>query len=308
MSSETPSALPWCYDVLAKGVNHLVNEFRAQLKRRVSEGSTFENFNNPRNKNKIRYCDIMVNDNNIVSLSTDNGENDFIHANYITTPFSKKRFIATQGPLEETKRDFWRMVIENQVEVIVMLCNTVEKDVNKCSLYFPCQVGYQNTFDNIIVTCMEVGPISEECIEVTRTILEIEYDYKNLIVCHYRWTDWPDTSVPQNIEPIIKILDSIRHLKTPIVAHCSAGIGRTGCLIAVEHYIERVILNQKLEDGVSCINNLRTMRQHSIQTEKQYVFIHYCIIKIVLGGFRDLLPTDIGDLYEAFQKDYEECL
>uniref|UniRef100_A0AAF5DGI9 Uncharacterized protein n=1 Tax=Strongyloides stercoralis TaxID=6248 RepID=A0AAF5DGI9_STRER len=290
MSSDTPHALNWCYDVLTHGVYSLANDYCNYLKNQITDKTTFENFNNFQNKNKIRYADIKLNDQFRVKIQKEGTSTDFIHANYIITPFNKKRFIATQGPLSSTIKDFWKMVIENNVEGIVMLCSNI-------------------IIDDIIIRCLEMGPISEECKEVTKTILEVNYkngnEFINRFVCHYSWTNWPDRSVPRDIKPLILILDSIRHHKTPVVVHCSAGIGRTGCLIAIEHYLEQVINNNKLDDGLKYVKFLRTMRQHAIQTEKQYVFIHYCIIKIVLGNFKHLLSPGAKEIFEKFEKDYE---
>lgn len=37
-------------------------------------------------------------------------------------------YIATQGPKEETCLDFWRMVFQYDVRVIVMVTNLIEQD------------------------------------------------------------------------------------------------------------------------------------------------------------------------------------
>jgi protein tyrosine phosphatase len=45
---------------------------------------------------------------------------DYINANFIQPQGTVKRYIATQGPLDATFRDFWTLVWEQQVHVIVM--------------------------------------------------------------------------------------------------------------------------------------------------------------------------------------------
>jgi protein tyrosine phosphatase len=53
---------------------------------------------------------------------------DFISANWISgeIPGSEKAYIATQGPLQHTVEDFWRMVLDHNVKVVVMLSNLME--------------------------------------------------------------------------------------------------------------------------------------------------------------------------------------
>ena len=47
-----------------------------------------------------------------------------------------KAYIATQGPMEHTTGEFWRMVVENGCSCIVMLCTLKEgEEVFSCSSY-----------------------------------------------------------------------------------------------------------------------------------------------------------------------------
>lgn len=66
----------------------------------------------------------------------------YINANYINTATSKndQLFIATQGPLKTTQENFWRMVDQERVTLIVMLTNLEEHGKQKCIQYWPTEV------------------------------------------------------------------------------------------------------------------------------------------------------------------------
>ncbi|XP_042879295.1 uncharacterized protein LOC122257853 [Penaeus japonicus] len=91
------------------------------------------------NKTKNRYVDILPFDQTRVTLSPfpDDPYSDYINASYVHSFTQKKRFIATQGPKETTKQDFWRMIWEKNVYVVVMVTSCIEGAKNKCSKYWP---------------------------------------------------------------------------------------------------------------------------------------------------------------------------
>ena len=73
------------------------------------------------NREKNRYHNILAYDRNRVILTTDPSGADYINANYLDGFEKKKAYIASQGPLENTCEDFWRMVWENLSSTIVMV-------------------------------------------------------------------------------------------------------------------------------------------------------------------------------------------
>ncbi|KAF8203735.1 hypothetical protein BJ912DRAFT_940942 [Pholiota molesta] len=63
-------------------------------------------------------------------------DDDYINASYIQPLGTKRRYIATQGPLPATFTDFWTLCWEQNVHVIVMLTREVEGAMVKCGAYW----------------------------------------------------------------------------------------------------------------------------------------------------------------------------
>ncbi|KAL0612385.1 Receptor-type tyrosine-protein phosphatase O [Plecturocebus cupreus] len=83
----------------------------------------------PLNRCKNRYTNILPYDFSRVRLISMNEEEgaDYINANYIPGYNSPQEYIATQGPLPETRNDFWKMVLQQKSQIIVMLTQCNEK-------------------------------------------------------------------------------------------------------------------------------------------------------------------------------------
>lgn len=59
--------------------------------------------------------------------------------------------MVSQGPLEETVGDFWRMVWQRNVSTIIMLTKTVELIRVMCHQYWPMDKNAPHTFDGFTV-------------------------------------------------------------------------------------------------------------------------------------------------------------
>ncbi|KAJ1356711.1 hypothetical protein KIN20_014449 [Parelaphostrongylus tenuis] len=159
-----------------------------------------------------RYQDVPCQDQNRVVLKWHCAATDYIHTNYVGTPVSKKRFILTQGPLDGTINEFWQMVLQEEAETIIMLCSCIET----------------------------VRVLSAEELTVMVCILNIKFTTADNAtnqreVRHYQWLDWPDRGVPPCKLTSMELLSRVRGTTKPIVVHCSAGIGRTGTIVAIEY-------------------------------------------------------------------------
>ncbi|KAK9798876.1 hypothetical protein SCARD494_02754 [Seiridium cardinale] len=86
---------------------------------------------------KNRYKDILPFEHARVRLADkSDGNCDYINASHIQASRSNKRYIASQGPLPTTFDDFWSVIWDQDVRVIVMLTAESEGGTLKCHPYW----------------------------------------------------------------------------------------------------------------------------------------------------------------------------
>ncbi|KAL6738053.1 hypothetical protein Aduo_011645 [Ancylostoma duodenale] len=253
--------------VFENGVEGLIKEY-AILKPYLATSYSREIFD--QNSTKNRYKDVICNDYTRVTLKDGKGS-DYIHANYVKGNNLLNTFICTQGPMLNTIEDFWRMIVCEHVAHIVMLCDTVEMGKNKCEQYWPLSQDQKMEVGGISLTNMKVNSSDNH---VTRTTIEVQVSNggPRFIVKHHRWRTWPDKTVPKSLLAVFRILQVVRSTPNPIVIHCSAGIGRTGSMVAIEMALQTLLAGEKLNLLETC-RKLRDQRMHSVQVEVQYVYV-----------------------------------
>ncbi|XP_043909993.1 receptor-type tyrosine-protein phosphatase S-like isoform X4 [Protopterus annectens] len=246
---------------------------------------TWEHSNLEVNKPKNRYANVIAYDHSRVILSPIEGitGSDYINANYIDGYRKQNAYIATQGPLSETFGDFWRMVWEQRSATVVMMTKLEEKSRIKCDQYWPGR-GTE-TYGMIQVTLLDTIELATFCV---RTFcLHKNGSTEKREVRHFQFTAWPDHGVPEYPTPFLAFL---RRVKTcnppdagPIIVHCSAGVGRTGCFIVIDAMLER-IKHEKTVDIYGHVTLMRSQRNYMVQTEDQYSFIHDALLEAVACG------------------------
>ncbi|CAB3407946.1 unnamed protein product [Caenorhabditis bovis] len=226
-----------------------------------------------RNDDANRYADIVPYEHTLVPLT----RHHYINASFVQGEGDAQRFIATQAPIgpEEKRKistvdEFWMMIMQYNVECIVMLTDLFEDYTQKCAQYWPKTIGYRQKFGDV-----EVKLVAEaEMGHYIHREFDIFTSTGTRQVSHFQFLNWKDNEAP-NIPNFLDFLLKIRsrHYDSPVVVHCSAGIGRTGVFVCTDNIINR-INNEGIIDVFSEVNRARQQRPRMVHTLTQYIAIY----------------------------------
>ncbi|XP_028748977.1 receptor-type tyrosine-protein phosphatase F isoform X16 [Peromyscus leucopus] len=261
---------------------------------------TWENSNSEVNKPKNRYANVIAYDHSRVLLTSIDGVpgSDYINANYIDGYRKQNAYIATQGPLPETMGDFWRMVWEQRTATVVMMTRLEEKSRVKCDQYWPAR-GTE-TYGLIQVTLVDTVELATYTMRTFALHKSGSSEKRELR--QFQFMAWPDHGVPEYPTPILAFLRRVKACNPldagPMVVHCSAGVGRTGCFIVIDAMLERM-KHEKTVDIYGHVTCMRSQRNYMVQTEDQYVFIHEALLEAAMCGHTEVPARS---LYAHIQK------
>lgn len=231
---------------------------------------TWDHSNADVNKPKNRYANVIAYDHSRVALRPLDGAppgSDYVNANYCDGYRKHNAYVATQGPLQETFGDFWRMCWEVRTSTIVMMTKLEERTRVKCDQYWPSARGGRQTYGPVTVTLVSVQELATyvvrsfhltraECGGETREIKQLQFGA------------WPDHGVPDHPAPLLQFMKRVRAVNPadagPVVVHCSAGVGRTGCFIVIDAMLERA-KNERSVDIYAHVTCLRAQRNYMVQ-------------------------------------------
>lgn len=236
------------------------------------------------NKAYNRYRDVYPYDHSRVQLHRC-ASTDYINASMVDVPSVGRKYILTQGPLDNTTHHFWTMVWERESKAVIMLNRLIEKGSKKCHNYWPANPGETlNCYSaGLTVTNESVVP-GQHYNLTTLTLTNTEGETRTVL--HFQYTTWPDFGVPTCPDTFLQFLGAVRESGSlesdvgPAIIHCSAGIGRSGSFILVDS-----CLLQAEEQGPLSVNikqtllNMRTFRLGLIQTEDQLKFSYLSILE-----------------------------
>nr|CAD7569631.1 unnamed protein product [Timema californicum] len=175
------------------------------------------------------------------------------------------------GPMDNTVCDFWRMIWEQHLELILMLTNLEEYSKTKCAKYWPDDSEGEKFFGDFTVAHVEEKRYSDYIIRELKLCRACrngkEMEQRRIV--QYHFLVWKDFMAPEHPAGILKFIKRVNEAysleKGPILVHCSAGVGRTGTLVALDS-----LLQQLSEEGqVSIFNtvcDLRHQRNFLVQS------------------------------------------
>ncbi|KAK6509309.1 hypothetical protein TWF481_004065 [Arthrobotrys musiformis] len=266
-----------------------------------------------------RYANIHVWESTRVKLGIDAADNDYINASHIAVDSEHtgtKEYIATQGPKQDQARHLWLMALEQTAGpgVIVMLTKTVEMNREKCYPYFPrgkeeSQLRFDrpepgtvdpfnfelNLLEHIVdeEARIEVRKIEIKVLEGTHMAAPDATGYaKELgpgdtkIVWHLLFKGWPDWNVPEggDSDALLKLIELANEKNevpgSPLIVHCSAGVGRSGTFIALDHMLPEIAhgtydsVEGETDPIFDLVDKLRVQRMYMVQSEPQFEYLY----------------------------------
>ncbi|XP_013919534.1 PREDICTED: tyrosine-protein phosphatase non-receptor type 23 [Thamnophis sirtalis] len=232
---------------------------------------------------KNRHQDIMPYDRNRVILQS--GKDDYINASRIEDLSCYcPTIIATQAPLVGTASDFWLMIYEQKVSLVVMLVSEQEMEKQKVVRYFPTERGQPMVHGPItlVLTSLKATPTH---LERMITLQFCDQSLKRTVI-HLQFSSWPELGLPDSKGNLLRFIQDVhshylhqRPLHTPIVVHCSSGVGRTGAFCLLYAAMQEVEAGNSIPDLVQLVKRIRQQRKHMLQEKVHLRFCYEAVLK-----------------------------
>ncbi|XP_065344141.1 receptor-type tyrosine-protein phosphatase alpha-like [Cloeon dipterum] len=258
------------------------------------------------NKKKNRYGNLAAYDCSRVVLELLPGDenSDYINANYVDGFERPKAYIATQGPKLSTVNDFWRMICQENISVIVMVTNLVVGDKKKCEKYWP-DVNREDIYGNVVVRSVKEEINADY---VTRT-LSISRDNATRLIKQLHYTSWPDHGVPLYPQSMALFIDKINQHrnKSPILIHSSAGVGKTGTVILIDACLQMFRSHNRI-DVMSIFTKMRFQRVNLVDNLAQFEFVHLVLLEIIANPRFEIDCAKFNEEYSKLMSNNSEKL
>ena len=284
-------------------LNHLMCEFRMEEEYRAlgSQKLRYDydvaklEINSHKNKYKLIY----PYDNSRVMLASQT-DSDYINASLIPGLHVSDTFIASQAPKPNTEGDFWQMIFEQRVTTIVMLTRVVELGKEKSTVYWPQEPGTSMVYGRVNVVLQKEENLTGY---TKRELVFTGPDNKNNKLTQFHYTAWPDHDVPQLYNNLLSFTEMVKkhkkHEISPLLVHCSAGVGRSGTFICLYNLLDAVMVGEPISI-YRIVNEMREYRPQMVQTFNQYKFLYLSVLELIFGS--TAIPSeDFCENYKLYQ-------
>uniref|UniRef100_A0A1I7X907 Protein-tyrosine phosphatase n=1 Tax=Heterorhabditis bacteriophora TaxID=37862 RepID=A0A1I7X907_HETBA len=198
-----------------------------------------------KHKEGNRFIDIPCLEETRVYVRHPNDNHDYIHANWVDGYREPKKFIITQTPVAYSIEQFWRMIWQEKVVVIISMTQI-----------------YDTVLPEQIVNNIPINPKHAKHVG---NIMIVNCGTRNIRKTY-------DAT-------ILKENDI-----SPIVVHCLTGTGRSSTLVALDICCRKLddTVNRPcgpLADVEDVVLRLRSQRAMAIQKAEQYLFLHLSVLE-----------------------------
>ncbi|RWS11882.1 receptor-type tyrosine-protein phosphatase kappa-like isoform X1 [Dinothrombium tinctorium] len=244
---------------------------------------------------------------------------DYINASYVDSLLKPNAYIASQGPMEDTINDFWRMVWKEKSYIIIMLTKVFDFIRVLCSQYWPFEANKAEVYGSIEVTLLEEDVLADFVIRTLRlrNVSKKErqggcvncshYDEEGekneseenedsdieneRLIYQFHYHQWPIHTCPfknsmlhfrRRVRLYMSEVSKVRTIG-PVIVHCSDGCGRTGTYICIDANLE-LGDEDNMYDVFGYTKKMKTARKGMIETVDQYKFVYDCLEEAYISG------------------------
>ncbi|TKR67343.1 hypothetical protein L596_023511 [Steinernema carpocapsae] len=188
-------------------------------------------------------------------------------------------YIASRSPIQETSTDFWQLIWEQGIVLIVNL-STIEEHPYR---YWP-ESGSE------VYGPYEIHLVSEHI--WSEDYLVRSFYLKNIrtnetrTITQFHYLSWPVDKTPSASNKSLlefrrKVNKSYRGTASPILVHCSDGCGRTGTYCLIDTTISRITRGVKQINIAGSLEHIRDQREGMVANVDQYKLVFSCVAEEV---------------------------
>ncbi|KAI1729340.1 protein-tyrosine phosphatase domain-containing protein [Ditylenchus destructor] len=198
-------------------------------------------------------------------------------------------YIATQSPMQNTVNDFWQMVWEQGIALIVNLCDQEDQQNPKCAKYWPEEGSKVSGSFEIYMVSEHIW--SEDYV-VRSLYLKNLSTNETRTVTQFHFLTWPNGRSPRSIKSLLefrrKVNKSYRGHSSPVLVHCTNGAGRSGTYMLIDVAINRILKGVKEINIAGSLEHLRDQRIGLVDNEEQYKFAFSAVAEEVSSLLKNL--------------------